>query len=185
MEKDLQQEPSTCLKVVLFGPESTGKTTLAKALAAHYEVPWVPEFMREYAQKKFDSTQNSLEREDVLPIAKGQMTAENEAAKRTDSFLICDTNLLEIKVYSEYYFDGFCPPSLAKYAEANQYTLYLLASIDVPWEQDDLRDRPQDRLALFHTFEQELIVRKLPYEVISGAHDVRLKKACEILDKLL
>src|SRR5690554_540983 len=100
MEETLKQQDSNCLKVVLFGPESTGKTILAKQLAAHYNTLWVPEFSRSYAEEK--SKHNEvLTKDDVLPIAIGQMALENSLAKQVESLLICDTNLLETKVYSE------------------------------------------------------------------------------------
>jgi nicotinamide riboside kinase len=101
MEKNLKQEEANCIKVVLFGPESTGKTTLAKQLAHHYNSVWVPEFARQYLQKKWNNERNTCEQSDLLPIAIGQMKLENNSAKKTDTVLVCDTDLLETKVYSE------------------------------------------------------------------------------------
>ena len=112
MEKTLEQHPSSCIKVVLFGPESTGKTTLSKALADFYDTTWVAEFAREYLQNKWDQEQKTCERSDLLPIAVGQMELENAAAKQTNNLLFCDTNLLETKVYSEIYYEGYCDPTI-------------------------------------------------------------------------
>ena len=106
MEEPLKQEASNCIKVVLFGPESTGKTTLAKRLAEHFKTLWVPEYMREYLQKKWDAKGEKCTKDDLIPIAEGQMKVENETTKLVEELLICDTNLLEIKVYSQYYYDG-------------------------------------------------------------------------------
>ena len=103
MEEDLKQRAVDLIKVVTFGPESTGKTTLARTLAEHYETLWVPEFARDYLHEKFDRTGIICEYSDLLPIAKGQMRLENELAAKANRVLICDTDLLETQVYSEQY----------------------------------------------------------------------------------
>ncbi|WP_114491159.1 AAA family ATPase [Candidatus Ulvibacter alkanivorans] len=185
MEEKLTQRHSNCIKVVLFGPESTGKTTLAKQLAQHFQTEWVPEYMREYLQKKWDESKEICAIEDLIPIAEGQMQAENCAATRVNELLICDTNLLELKVYSEYYYDGYCPKPIAEASEANNYDLYLLTNIDVPWEFDDLRDRPDDRSTLFRIFEAELKKGRTPYHIISGSKQERFDLAVNLIQKLL
>ncbi len=184
MEKTLEQQPSDCLKIVLFGPESTGKTTLATQLSEHYNCPLVPEYMRIYLQKKWDEQGLKVEKNDLLPIAKGQMELENKAATHADDLLICDTNLLEIKVYSEYYYGGFCPEPIIRSLNHSEYDLYLLTYIDTPWVADDLRDRPDDRLYIFRTFEDELKRNALPHGVIRGSESQRLTLAIELIDKL-
>ena len=150
MEKKLTQKPINIVKVVLFGPESTGKTTLSKQLARHYNTVWAPEFAREYLQKKWNNERKTCEAADLVPIAIGQMKLENKLAKKADKVLICDTDLLETKVYSEEYYGGFVDENLDKAAQKNQYDLYLLTYIDTPWEEDDLRDRPELRLEMFN-----------------------------------
>ena len=126
MEKALKQQPSNCIKVVLFGPESTGKTTLAKQLAGHYNTVWVPEYMRKYLQDKLDTKQKTSEPEDIFPIAEGQMMLENKLAKKADKILICDTNLLETKVYAQIYFPDTDITVLNKYAQQNTETCFKL-----------------------------------------------------------
>jgi NadR type nicotinamide-nucleotide adenylyltransferase len=185
MEEALKQEPSNCIKVVVFGPESTGKTTLAGQLARHYNSVWVPEFARDYLQAKWNNERKTCEAEDLLPIAIGQMKLENELAKKTDSVLICDTDLLETKVYSEEYYSGACDPLLEKYALINQYDLYFLTYIDAPWEKDDLRDRPNEREEMFKAFEDALIKNNRPYVLLKGNKNERLNKAVQHIDKLL
>ncbi|MCW8980654.1 ATP-binding protein [Altibacter sp.] len=185
MEKTLEQESSDCLKIVLFGPESTGKTTLAKQLAAHYNTRWVPEYMRTYLEKKWEQQQEKISKDDLLPIAEGQMSCENKAAKEADRLLFCDTNLLEIKVYSEYYYDGFCPPLIKEHAIKNHYEHYFLTYIDTPWVSDNLRDRPHDRSTLFRIFETELQHQGLPYTILRGSNTQRLQSAIELIEKLL
>ena len=184
MEVQLRQQDSNCIKVVLFGPESTGKTVLAQQLAAHYKTRWVPEFSRTYALEKLREGKQ-LTKADVLPIAIGQMALENQLASQADRLLICDTDLLETKVYSSIYYDGFCPEVLSKIVGKNQYNLYFLTNIDIPWEADDIRDRPNERERMFQAFEQALITHNKPYVLLKGSKEDRFKVAVEHIDKLL
>ncbi|MDO5978484.1 ATP-binding protein [Flavivirga spongiicola] len=185
MEEKYKQEFANCVKVVLFGPESTGKTTLSKQLARYYDSVWVPEYAREYLQNKWNNERKTCEPDDLLPIAEGQMKLENELAKKTDSVLICDTDLLETKVYSEAYYLGSCDPILEKYALENTYNLYFLTYIDTPWEADDLRDKPEHREKMFEAFQNELIKSKKPYVLLKGDKKQRLKTAIKHINKLL
>lgn len=185
MEEALGQQPADCIKVVLFGPESTGKTTLSKQLARHYNSVWVPEYAREYLQNKWNNERKTCEPKDLLPIALGQMKLENELAQKTDTVLICDTDLLETKVYSEAYYSGTCNPILETYALKNSYDLYFLTYIDTPWEADDLRDRPNEREQMFKAFESALITNNRPYILLKGTNKERLNIAIEHIDNLL
>ena len=185
MEETIEQQPSDCLKVVLFGPESTGKTTLTKQLAAHYQTQWVPEFARDYLQAKWDREQKSCEPKDLMPIAVGQMALENEVAQQAHKILICDTDLLETKVYSEIYYDGFCPEPIAKAALSHQYDLYFLTDIHVPWEADDLRDRPLLRHSMFEAFKATLDRYQKPYILLTGTKEVRFETAVKAIEVLM
>jgi len=184
MEEKLKQKPSDLIKVVLFGPESTGKSTLAKQLAEHYNTKWIPEFSRAYLQKKWNKEQKICEKKDIIPIAEGQISLENEVSLKANKVLFCDTNLLQTKVYSEAYFNGFVEPKVEKYALENKYDLYLLAYIDVPWEDDDLRDRPDRRGEMFNLFKTTLETYNLPFMVLKGTEEERLKMAITEIDKL-
>lgn len=185
MEEKLRQKPANCLKIVLFGPESTGKTTLSRQLAKHYNTQWVPEFAREYLQNKWELEQKVCEQEDLLPIAIGQMTLENKYAAKANKVLFCDTDLLETKVYSEAYYSGICDPLLDKYAQSNSYDLYFLTYIDTPWVADDLRDKPDEREMMFSTFHKALLRYDKPFVMIKGNRKERFKFAVEIIDRLL
>jgi NadR type nicotinamide-nucleotide adenylyltransferase len=185
MEEKLKQQPSSCIKIVLFGPESTGKTTLSKQLARHYNSVWVPEYAREYLQDKWNNERKTCQPEDLLPIAVGQMRIENQLAKKTDSILICDTDLLETMVYSEAYYVGTCDPMLEKYAKENTYDLYFLTYIDTPWEADDLRDKPNARERMFNAFEAALIKNDNPFVLLKGSKKERLEVAVKHIDELL
>ena len=185
MEKDLRQEDINLVKIVLFGPESTGKTTLSIQLAKHYNTVWVEEYARPYLQKVWNQERRTCEPKDIMPIAYGQMALENRLAKRADKVLICDTDLLETKVYSEEYYGGFVDPLLQEGASNSQYDLYLLTYIDTPWEADDLRDRPEQREEMFNAFQKALDDNNRPYILLKGDKDIRLKTAVETIDKII
>ena len=185
MEEKLKQKPANVIKVVLFGPESTGKTTLAQELADHYKTEWVPEYAREYLQVKWDKEQKTCEPQDLIPIAEGQIRLENYLTKKANKLLICDTDLLETKVYSEAYYLGYCEPVLEKYALQNIYDLYLLTSIDIPWEKDDLRDKPNERERMFLYFKDTLEKYNKNFVILNGDNKKRLSQAIKSIDKLL
>ena len=185
MEEQLKQQSANIIKVVLFGPESTGKTTLSKQLARYYNTVWAPEFAREYLQKKWNNERKTCEADDIIPIAIGQMEIENRLSKKADKILICDTDLLETKVYSEEYYGGFVDPILDKAAKENTYDLYLLTFIDTPWEEDDLRDRPELRREMFDAFENTLKKYNRPYLLLEGNKEIRLKTAVNSIDKII
>ena len=185
MEKKLKQKPINLVKVVLFGPESSGKTTLSRQLARHYNTVWAPEFAREYLQKKWNNERKTCEAADLIPIAIGQMKLENKLATKADKILICDTDLLETKVYSEEFYGGYVDEALDKAANENHYDLYLLTYIDTPWEADDLRDRSEQRLEMFTAFESALKRHKRPYKLLKGDKQTRLQTAVKLIDKII
>lgn len=185
MEKTLEQDSSDVIKVVLFGPESTGKTTLSEQLARHYNTVWVPEYAREYLQDKWNNERKTCESKDLLPIAEGQMRLENELAKKATKLLICDTDLLETKVYAEAYYLGYCDPVLEEYALSNTYALYLLTYIDIPWEKDDLRDKPEERERMFLYFMETLKKYDRNFITLKGDKKTRLAQAIEAIDNLI
>lgn len=185
MEETLRQHPNNCIKICLFGPESSGKSTLSRKLSNHYSAPWVPEFARDYLQELWDNEALICRPKDLLPIAAGQMNLENEATKNAKGIVICDTDLLTTKVYSEAYYEGWCPPLIEKYALENQYDLYLLTYIDTPWQADDLRDRPERRKEMFTHFQKALEDNNRPFILLKGSVEERMKQATEAINKLL
>jgi nicotinamide riboside kinase len=183
MEKNLKQEQSAIIKIAMFGPESTGKTTLAIQLADHYKTAWVPEFARDFLQDKWDSSQLICDVDDMLPIAYGQTKFENYSQSIANKYLFCDTNLLVTKVFSEVYYN-YCDPLLDKAAQEHEYDLFFLTDIDVPWEKDDLRDKAEGRDAVFAVFKKSLIDNNKPFITLSGDKNLRLEKAIVIVEDL-
>lgn len=184
MEESLKQVRSNIIKVVLFGPESTGKSSLAIALASYYDTVYVEEFSRKYAVQKLKDGMQLTEK-DVLPIAIGQMQLENEQVQQANKLLICDTDLLETLVYSKFYYNGFCPEIVEKYALKNHYDLYLLTYIDTHWEADGIRDQPNNREQMFNRFEDALKDSKKPYIVVKGSFEERFRTCKLHIDKLI
>ena len=183
MEKNLRQQKTTTIRIALFGPESTGKTTLAKQLAAYFETEWVPEFARDYLQNKWAENQHICTVDDMMPIAYGQVALENQKLSSSKKYLFCDTNLMVTKVFSEMYY-GFCDPLLNEAALEHDYDLFFLTDIDVPWEKDDIRDTPNGRETVFSVFKQTLIDNKKPFITLSGDKESRLAKATSIVENL-
>jgi len=187
METKLEQTKNispNLIKVVLFGPESTYKSALAKALANHYNTVYVPEFSRTYAEAKAKLNLR-LTKDDVLKIAGGQIKNENEQAERANKLLICDTDLLETIVYSKHYYDGFCPQSLKEFAYSNKYNLYFLGDVDTKWEADGIRDEPFYREEMFKKFEDALNRAKKPYVILKGTFENRFETCKEHIDDLI
>ena len=185
MERNLKQKDINLVKIVLFGPESTGKTSLCIQLANYYDTVWVEEYARMYLQEKWNRERRTCEPRDLLPIAFGQMALENRQAEQANKVLICDTDLLETKVYSQTYFGGMVNPSIEKAAAENTYDLYFLTYIDVPWEPDDLRDRPDQREEMFQAFKNALEENNKPYILLKGDRENRLSKAVEAIDGII
>jgi nicotinamide riboside kinase len=100
-----------------------------------------------------------------------------------NQYLFCDTNLMVTKVFSEVYYN-YCDPLLDQAAREHEYDLFFLTDIDVPWEKDDLRDKPEGRETVFSVFKQSLIDNNKPFITLSGDASLRLKKAVSIIDDL-
>lgn len=184
MEEEFKQVRSNIIKIAMYGPESTGKTTLSTQLAAHYNDGWIPEFARDFLQEKWDKNQEVCTEEDLIAIAVGQTKIENEAVTKANKLLFCDTNLLVTKVFSDIFYER-CEPTLEQAAKEHEYDLIFLTYIDVPWEADDLRDSPDDREKTFKTFEEAIIQNGNPYVKIQGNKEERYKKAVQIVDELV
>ena len=171
-------------KIVVIGPESTGKSTLCEQLAAHYKTAWVKEYAREYMLRR--GTQYRYE--DLLTIAKGQLELEDEktAELAGQSLLFIDTDMYVMKVWSEYVF-GNCDPWILQQILSRRYDCYLLCRTDLPWVKDELREYPDlvTREKLFHIYKDSMVNQNTPWAEIGGEADQRLYSAIEVVNKLI
>jgi len=163
-------------KIVITGPESSGKTTLAQQLGQVLETSWVPEFARIYIEQ----LPRKYAESDLLEIAKGQIKEEDNRLENANQFLICDTDLITIKIWSEYKYD-VCDPWIIETIENRFYDLYLLCAPDIPWEYDPQRENPNDRSELYKLYKQELITYQKTFFELSGKKDERLQAALTII----
>ena len=181
MEKTDRPSQKQPFKVVAFGPESTGKTTLVSSLADHFSADWIPEFARTYLEEKEELPDEICLPADIDPIVKGQCALEDQALSKAQDIIFMDTNPLQTKVYTDIYFDHFHSDILDRAIRERQYDLYLLTDIDIPWENDPLRDQPQNRKEIFFIFEKALQSRQLPYVRISGDHQQRIERSIDAI----
>ncbi|MCX6251554.1 MAG: ATP-binding protein [Bacteroidetes bacterium] len=165
-------------RIAITGPESTGKSLLSERLAGYYHTTWVPEFAREY----IDGLDREYNQEDILKIARGQLRNENRLLKSANQYLFCDTELIVTKIWSEVKYNK-CDEWILKKIEEHKYDFYLLCYIDIPWEYDPQREHPQLREHLFDLYLQEMTERNLPFAVVSGLGEERLKNAVKIINK--
>ena len=185
MEKDLKQLNSDIIKVVINGPESTGKTTLTKQLAEYFNTEYVPEFARDYLQEKWDLKKEACSKEDLLVIVKEQVNLENKLSSKANKVLLLDTNIITTLNWSITHFDGYCDPWIIKQAELLQYDHYLITNIDIPWVKDDLRDRPNEREDMLSSLINQHDIRDLKYSIISGDKDERKSQSIDIIKNLI
>ena len=170
--------PEKIIRIALVGPESSGKTTLCKLLAAHYKTNWVPEYAREYVGK----LNRAYTADDILLIAQKQLKTENEILAKTNKFLFVDTEFIISKIWCEDVF-GFCHSWIEEKIEENKYDLYLLTKPDLPWQNDPVRENPKKRDYFFELYLKELEKRNFNYEIISGIGDDRFNNALNAIKK--
>jgi NadR type nicotinamide-nucleotide adenylyltransferase len=160
------------LRVVVTGSECTGKTTLARALAARFGAPWVREYCRGYHATKG----GPLDASDVEPIARGQIAEADEAETRAAGLLVLDTDLLSTVVYARHYY-GACPAWVEEAARERRADLYLLCSTDLAWEPDAPRDRGDRREEMHGLFVAALAALGAEVRPVAGVGPAREEAA--------
>lgn len=180
-------------KIVIIGPESTGKSKLAEQLAEHYETAWCPEFAREYLL----SNGKEYTYEDLLTIAEGQLSLEDEYTTKLEEHslpllenggnipLFIDTDMYVMKVWCEFVF-GKCHRFILDNIVSRKYDLYLLCNVDLPWVRDELREYPdlETRQKLYYIYKDIMINQATPWVDISGNYQERLDKAIGAVNSL-
>ena len=175
-------------RIVVVGPESTGKSTLCNSLAVHFKTLWVEEYARAFLEK--NGTAYTFE--NLYEIAQGQIAAEDKAYNSIvlndniaqNKLLFIDTNLQVIKVWSEFVFNK-CDNRILSGIAKRQYDLYLLCNTDLAWVKDNLREYPdlKTREKLFSYYKEELTEQKVPWRIISGNNEERLYNAIETINQ--
>ena len=165
-------------KVVITGPESTGKTTLAQQLAHHFNTIWIPEYAREYVE----NLGNPYVYEDLIKITNIQINKLREVTEKPNQFIFLDTDLIIMKVWFQEAFQNY-PEWLHDSIKQRNIDLYLLCATDISWMYDPVRENKGDyRERLFKIYKQELETYGFSYRIITGKNTNRLQNAIKIMD---
>lgn len=163
-------------KIAITGPESTGKSEMAQNLARYFNTVWVPEYAREYVA----TLNRAYTIEDIEIIARRQLKRERQLENKANRFLICDTALIVPKIWSEFVFSKTIP-WIDEKIKTHTYDLYLLMDIDLPWQEDPLREHPHQRKILFNRYYEELSKNNFPFGIVSGLGNQRMQSAMEVI----
>ena len=166
-------------KIVITGPESTGKTTLAVQLAETLHTVWVPEYARQY----LDELGRPYTADDLPAIAEGQLWLEESICNTATDYLVCDTDLITLYIWSEVRF-GQVHPYIKQQVMQRHYDFYLLCAPDFPWAPDPLREDPENREVLFERYRKMLELLGKPFQILQGGMEERLAGALEAVKEL-
>lgn len=167
------------MRISVTGPESTGKSWLARRLAEHYQAKWVPEYAREY----LENINRPYTYDDILAISQKQFLDEN-SADEVGELLFCDTDFCVTTIWCNVKYGKYHEWIYTKLKE-NHYNLYLLCDIDLPWQFDPLREHPEMRTELFEMYHNLLKNNQFNYSIISGFGEDRLQNAIKVVDAYL
>ncbi len=181
MEKpDLPPPTSDIIKIAIVGPESTGKSTMSAYLANHYKTVWVPEFARDYCAALTEPPTW----QDEINMFYGQLALEEEYLPQANKLLVCDTTFITVKIWSDEMF-GSSPQEVLDELPNRTYDFYLLLDIDMPWEDDPLRDFPHMREHFMAVWHKELKELNADYVVVSGIGQERYDNSVKAIDEFL
>lgn len=164
--------------VCFYGPESTGKSSMARHMAERYNTEFVPEVAREIV------TSNTFTEADIISIGREQTARILEKMKTANKILFCDTDLITTAIYSDTYLH-VVPREIAELEKQIQFDQYFLFDIDVPWEADGLRDLGERRPEMLERFRTELEKRSIPYITVTGPFENRVGIIVKVIDALL
>ncbi len=168
-------------KIAVVGPESTGKSTMANYLAKELGTVCVPEYARYYCKNL--NNQYTLQYETNMFY--GQVALEEAlTASANNGLMVCDTTILTVKIWSDHLF-GYTPEEVTEEIRSRKYDLYLLMDIDLPWEDDPLRDFPTERAHFMQVWKEELKALQAEYVIISGLEEARLQNGLNAVKKQL
>lgn len=176
--------PYFAQKILLTGPESVGKTTLARRLAEHFQTDWSPEYAREYIDRELKGDLEAFSLENVTPIACGQVAQEARLLQNCNRVLFCDTDLLVTRIYSEFYLES-CPEAVRREAALRDHDLTLMLDIDTPWVPDHQRDQPERREWFRDRFCEVYREHERDWVWIRGSWEERFQRAVEATEALL
>ena len=180
-KSEIENSKSEIKKIAIVGPESTGKSTMSAWLAKHYDTIWVPEYARGYCEKL--TAPPSWQ--DEINMFNGQVALEREMiSSARNGVLICDTTFITVKIWSDHIF-GSAPKEVTDALAQHHYDLYLLLDIDMPWQDDPLRDFPTLREHFMEVWHQELKAINANYVVISGTGQQRYDSAVAAINQYL
>jgi NadR type nicotinamide-nucleotide adenylyltransferase len=176
-KSEIENSKSAIKKIAVVGPESTGKSTMSAYLANYYNTVWVPEYARDYCAKLIAPPTW----QDEINMFYGQIELEKELAPKADKILICDTTFITVKIWSDQMF-GRSPQEVLDELPKHHYDLYLLLNIDLPWQDDPLRDFPHMREHFMAVWHKELTDINANYVLISGTGPNRYERATAAID---
>lgn len=167
-------------KIVITGPESTGKSTLSQQLATHYTTQWVPEFARTYLEQ----LDRPYRQEDLLEIARGQAALEDRKKPEASQYLICDTGLEVIKIWSLFKY-GNVDQRIDRMLVNRSYDFFILCKPDLVWTPDPLREtpKPEDRWRLFELYREEILRLGIPSVIVEDEAHRRLEMAVTAVEE--
>ena len=170
-------------RVVIIGSESSGTTTLARALAEHYRTTWVPEYGRTYSEGRVHSSQ-PWRSDEFVHIATEQVRMEDALETLANRVLICDTDAFATAIWHERYM-GTPSADVKRLAASRRYDLYVVTDVNIPFQRDDIRDGESFRQWMQDRFIEELSKNSTPMMLVTGPHEERFAAAVKRIDEIL